>query len=67
MIKEILAIVGILALTAASVFTIVQYEVAQGPQVIRIDCSLAEFHPDFSPAQRAACRDVRMQHTKETK
>lgn len=25
----------------------------------RIDCSLAEFHPDFTPAMRQACRKAR--------
>lgn len=27
------------------------------PSVIRIDCSMASFHPDFTPAMRKACQD----------
>ena len=27
----------------------------------RRDCALAEFHPDFTPAQREACRQLRTQ------
>lgn len=29
------------------------------PEGRRIDCSLAEFHPDFTPEVRKACREAR--------
>jgi hypothetical protein len=29
------------------------------PEGRRIDCSLAEFHPDFTPEMRKACREQR--------
>ena len=29
------------------------------PEGRRIDCSLAEFHPDFTPEIRKACRERR--------
>ncbi len=39
-------LVAVLILTAAA-----------KPGVRRIDCSLASFHPDFTPAMRKACQD----------
>ena len=67
MIKEILGAIGILILTVVSVITIVQHEVQHGPRTVMVDCGLAEFHPDFTPAMRQACREARMQQTKEKK
>jgi hypothetical protein len=29
------------------------------PEGVRIDCSTAEFNPDFTPQMREACRNVR--------
>lgn len=29
------------------------------PEGRRVDCSLAEFHPDFTPEERKACREQR--------
>lgn len=29
------------------------------PTSKRIDCSMAEFHPDFTPAMRQTCRKVK--------
>ena len=33
--------------------------VHSAPEERRIDCGLAEFHPDFTPEERKACRDQR--------
>lgn len=30
------------------------------PETKVYDCSISEFHPDFTPAMRQACRDARM-------
>lgn len=27
------------------------------PSVVKVDCSLASFHPDYTPAMRKACQD----------
>lgn len=27
------------------------------PSVVKIDCSMASFHPDFTPAMRKTCQD----------
>ena len=67
MIKEFLGVVVILVMTSISVYTIVQYEVAEGHPTQKINCSIAEFSPDFTPAMRQACREVYMQQTKEVK
>jgi hypothetical protein len=67
MIKEMVGAVAVLLLTVGSVYTIVQYEVAQGHQTRMINCSIAEISPDFTPAMRQACREARMQPTKEYK
>lgn len=66
MIKEMLGLVSVLAITAVSVYVIVQYEVAQGHPTRMINCSIAEISPDFTAAMRQACREARMQPTKET-
>ena len=65
MIKEMLGAVMVLAMTVISVYVIVQYEVAQGHQTRMINCSIAEISPDFTTAMRQACREARMQPTKE--
>ena len=67
MIKEMLGAVMVLAMTVISVYVIVQYEVAQGHPTRMINCSIAEISPDFTPAMRQACREARMQPTKEHK
>ena len=67
MIKETLGLVTVLAITVVSVYVIVQYEVAQEHPTRMINCSIVEFSPDFTPAMRQACRDARMQPTKEHK
>jgi hypothetical protein len=33
--------------------------IKSAPEERRVDCSLAEFHPDFTPAMRKACRERR--------
>ena len=33
--------------------------IKSAPEERRVDCSLAEFHPDFTPAMRQACRERR--------
>lgn len=67
MIKETLGTVMVLVMTVISVYVIVQYEVAQGHPTRMINCSIAEFSPDFTPGMRQACREARMQPTKEHK
>jgi hypothetical protein len=60
MIKEMLGAVVVLIITVGSVFTIVQFEVANGHPTRVVNCSISEFSPDFTPAMRQACREVRM-------
>jgi hypothetical protein len=67
MIKETLGLVTVLTITVVSVYVIVQYEVAQGQPTRIVNCSIAEFSPDFTPAMRQACRETRMQSIKEQK
>ena len=67
MIKPMLGLVMVLTITVVSVYVIVQYEVAQGHPTRMVNCSIAEFSPDFTPAMRQACREARMQPTKEQK
>jgi len=67
MIKETLGTVMVLAITVVSVYVIVQYEVAQEHPTRMINCSIVEISPDFTPAMRQACREARMQPTKEHK
>ena len=43
----ITAIFGILALIVS----------APRPSVIKVDCSMASFHPDYTPAMRKACQE----------
>lgn len=47
MAMAITAIFGILAL----IFS------APRPSVIKVDCSMASFHPDYTPAMRKACQE----------
>ena len=67
MIKTIAGATLVLAVTAGSVFTIVQFEVENNHPTRMVNCSIAEFSPDFTPAMRQACRDSRFKQTKETK
>jgi hypothetical protein len=67
MIKETLGLIIVLTITVISVYAIVQYEVAQGHPTRIVNCSIAEISPDFTTAMRQACREARMQHTKEYK
>ena len=46
-----------LTLLVASTVLIITHE---GNEMTRYDCSLAEFHPDFSPAMKEKCRRLRM-------
>jgi hypothetical protein len=32
---------------------------SSAPMERKLDCSLAEFHPDYTPAMRQACREQR--------
>lgn len=47
MAMAITAIFGILALIVN----------APRPSVIKVDCSMASFHPDYTPAMRKACQE----------
>jgi hypothetical protein len=57
-------LIGMIALSAAIslsfiyvVFLGVHHFI--GPEH-RVDCSMAEFHPDYTPEMKAACRERRM-------
>ena len=40
-------------------FAALYVAVSSAPMERKLDCGLAEFHPDYTPAMRQACREQR--------
>jgi len=60
--RELLIVVICLLLGFAISRTLLHYFPSYGER--RIDCSIAEFSPDFTPEMRKACRDARLTNIK---
>ena len=52
-----LATIALAVIWSGLIFLVLQYAPRQSVQ--KIDCSMAEFHPDFTPKMREQCRMVR--------
>ena len=51
--------IGVILLSLIVVCSIAYSLSRKEPKIIRIDCSVAEFHPDIPNEVRKACRDLR--------
>ena len=62
MIRHILLALAVVTVAMSMVVLIVWMHTSlPRPTVQRIDCTWSEISPDFSPAQREACRKARQQ------
>lgn len=57
--REIVGIIGVATVFLITIPIIFFLSIPKKGDVIRIDCTWSEISPDFTPAMREACRELR--------